>query len=63
MLTKIAIYISNVSFVRKSKYIKKFLKFIAKITSRIIYGEYKKISIANKYKFLIDSSFVFRKTK
>ena len=60
MLTKIVFYISKISFVRKNLYIKKFFKIIAKILSRLIYGQYKKISIANKYNFLIDSSFAFR---
>ena len=51
MLTKIVFYISKISFVRKNLYIKKFFKIIAKILSRLIYGQYKKISIANKYNF------------
>lgn len=59
MLVKIAIYISKISFVKKNLFLKKFLKMVAKSISKIIYGKYKKISIANKYTFLIDSNFAF----
>ena len=59
MLVKIAIYASKISFIKKNKVLKQVLKTIAKIFARIIYGKYKKISIANKYTFLIDSSFAF----
>ena len=59
MLTKIAIYISKIQLLRKSLVLKKSLKFLAKFISRIVYGEYKKISIAKRYTFLIDSNFAF----
>ena len=60
MLVKIALYISKLSIIRKNLFLKKFLKILNKILSKIIYGKYKKISIANKYTFLIDSNFAFR---
>tara|TARA_B100001057_G_C22853701_1_gene951954 strand:+ start:607 stop:1440 length:834 start_codon:yes stop_codon:yes gene_type:complete len=59
MLVKTAIYISKLSFIRKSFFLKKILKLTGKIFAKIIYGNYKKISIANKYTFLIDSNFAF----
>lgn len=60
MLVKTAIYISKLSYIRKNLFLKKVLKLIAKIFAKIVYGKYKKISIANKYTFLIDSNFAFR---
>ncbi len=59
MFLKIAIYISKISFIKKSTLLKKMLKTLAKIFAKIIYGKYKKISIANNYTFLIDSNFAF----
>ena len=59
MIVKIAIYITKNPFVRKNLFLKKFLKIISKIFAKIIYGRYKKISIASKYSFLIDSNFAF----
>lgn len=60
MLVKVVNYISKISFLRKNLFLKKILKAISKILARLIYGKYKKISIGNKYKFLIDSNFAFR---
>ena len=59
MILKIINYISKISFIRKQLYLKKFLKKISKILAKILYGKYKKISIANKYTFFIDSDFAF----
>ena len=59
MFVKIALYISKISFIKKNKLLKKMLKTLAKNFARIIYGKYKKVSIANKYTFLIDSTFAF----
>jgi FkbM family methyltransferase len=60
MLVKVALYISKLSIIRKNLFLKKFLKILNKTLSKLIYGKYKKISIANKYTFLIDSNFAFR---
>ena len=57
MLTKISIYISKVSLVRKNLALKKALKFLAKLILKFLYGKYKKVSIAKKYTFLINSNF------
>lgn len=59
MIVKIIIFISKLSFLKKNIYIKNFLKILVKLFSRLIYGRYKKISIINKFDFLIDSSFAF----
>lgn len=59
MLVKIRVYISKISFVKKNKILKKILKTIARIFARVIFGKFKNILIANKYSFLIDSSFAF----
>ncbi len=59
MIVKIAIYISKISFLRKNLFFKKILKILSKNFAKFIYGKYKKISIAKKYIFLIDSNFAF----
>jgi FkbM family methyltransferase len=59
MILKIVNFISKISFLRKNIVLKKFLKKISKILAKIFYGKYKKISIANKYTFLIDSDFAY----
>ena len=59
MFVKIALYISKFSFIKKNIILKKIFKTLAKIFARVIYGKYKKISIANNYTFLIDSNFAF----
>ena len=60
MIVRIAIYISKLSFIKKNLFLKKYLRVIARAFAKIIYGRYKKISISNKYTFLIDSNFAFR---
>ena len=59
MFVKIIIFISKLSFLKKNIYFKKFLKILAKLFSKIIYGKYKKVSIINKFDFLMDSIFAF----
>lgn len=59
-MLKIAEYISQSSLIRKNLLLKKFLKLLVKIASKVIYGKYKKIRIANKYSFLFDSCFAFK---
>lgn len=59
MFVKIIIFISKFSFLKKNAYLKKFLKILIKLFSKLIYGRYKKVSIINKFDFLIDSTFAF----
>ena len=59
MFVKIIIYISRISILKKNIYLKNLLKILAKLLSKLIYGRYKKVSIINKFDFLIDSSFAF----
>lgn len=59
MFVKIIIFISKFSFLKKNAFLKKFLKILVKLFSKLIYGRYKKVSIINKFDFLIDSTFAF----
>ena len=59
MFVKIIIYISRISILKKNIYLKNLLKILAKLLSKLICGRYKKVSIINKFDFLIDSSFAF----
>ncbi len=59
MILKIVKYVSKISFLRKNLFLKKFLKKLSKTLARVLYGKYKKICIANRYNFLIDSEFAF----
>jgi len=59
MLSKIAVTIRSLSPIRKSVAFRRILKIVSNMVAKIIYGKYKQVSIAKKYKFLLNSDFAF----
>ncbi|SFV67609.1 hypothetical protein MNB_SUP05-5-836 [hydrothermal vent metagenome] len=58
MLQNIVIKLRKSSFVRNKK-LRKLLRKVSNIIARILYGRYKKVSIAKQYQFLLNSQFAF----
>ncbi len=58
MLSKIAVMIRGSSFI-KSRVLRRILKITSTIVAKILYGQYKRVHIANKYSFLLNSDFAF----
>jgi len=59
MLSKIAVIIRGSSLIGRNRVLRRILKMASNIFAKIIYGKYKKVSIAKKYKFLLNSDFAF----